>query len=56
MVRGLLGMVVTGIAVTAVSMIMRTRRRKGFRFALNRKQLPLFRSMNLGRILAKAAR
>lgn len=56
MVRGLLGMVVTGVALAAVGMMMRTRRRSGLRSAMNMLRLPLFRNMNLGRILAKAAR
>ncbi|WP_126427887.1 hypothetical protein [Brevibacillus marinus] len=61
MARGLLGVIVTGIAVTAVSMIMRPRRRKGLRFGFglnmkNMKQLSFLRNLNLGRMLAKAAR
>ncbi|UFJ38981.1 hypothetical protein LOK74_12905 [Brevibacillus humidisoli] len=57
MVRGILGMIVTGMAVTAVSFLLRPRRRRWFQFGMNTRRLPFLRNMmNMGRLLTKVAR
>ncbi|MBO8163890.1 MAG: hypothetical protein H0Z34_09280 [Brevibacillus sp.] len=56
MIRGMLGMIATGIAVTAIGFMLRPRRRSWFRFGMNRMPQLSRNMMNIGRSLAKALR